>query len=61
MQESILLSKQIEYPFKFSIVMAVYNCEEYLQETIESVLYQDFGFENIQLILVDDGSTDNSE
>ena len=41
--------------------MAVYNTEEYLVEAIQSVIDQDIGFlDNVQLILVDDGSTDNS-
>lgn len=45
----------------FSIVMACYNCEEYLDETIKSILGQNFSFEsNIQLILVDDGSNDGT-
>ena len=48
--------------FKFSIVVPIYNVEKYLEETIESVINQTIGFkENIQLILVNDGSTDNSE
>ncbi len=47
--------------FKFSIIMAVYNAEKFLEEAIESVLQQDIGFkENVQLILVDDGSRDKS-
>ena len=46
--------------YQFSIVVAVYNSEEYIEETIESVLNQDFDFSKIQLILVDDGSTDKS-
>ena len=47
--------------FKFSIITAIFNSEKYLKESIESVINQDFGFEdNVQLILVDDGSTDNS-
>lgn len=46
--------------YDFSIVVAVYNSEEYIAETIESVLNQDFDFTRIQLILVDDGSTDSS-
>lgn len=49
------------YKFKFSIVTAVYNVEQFLVEAIESVLQQDIGFQDsVQLILVDDGSTDNS-
>ena len=50
-----------KYKYDFSVVMAIYNCEEYLEETIESILTQDIGFEeHIQLILVDDGSKDGS-
>lgn len=50
----------LEYDYDFSVVMAVYNVEEFLSEAIESLLKQDIGFERIQLILVDDGSTDSS-
>lgn len=47
--------------FKFSIVMAVYNTADYLEDAIESLLTQSIGFrKNIQLILVNDGSTDGS-
>ena len=46
--------------YKFSVVMAVYNVELFLREAIESLVEQDIGFENIQLILVDDGSKDSS-
>lgn len=48
--------------FKISVVIPVYNVELYLRDTIESVVKQDMGFlENIQIILVNDGSTDASE
>lgn len=48
--------------FKFSVIIPVYNVEEYLKETIDSVVNQTIGFEeNIQIILVNDGSPDNSE
>lgn len=49
-----------EYPFEFSVVMAVYNVEPFLREAVDSLIAQDFGFEKIQLIMVDDGSTDDS-
>lgn len=49
------------YKFKFTVVMAVYNAEQYLEESINSVVNQSIGFEkNIQLILVNDGSSDSS-
>ena len=49
-----------EYPYIFTLIMAVYNVELYLKEAIESVIAQSIGIDRIQLILVDDGSPDNS-
>jgi len=47
--------------YKFSVVTAVYNTEKYLSESINSIINQSIGFEdNVQLILVNDGSTDKS-
>lgn len=42
-----------------SIITAVYNGEEFLKEAIDSVLSQSFG--TWELIIVNDGSTDNTE
>ena len=47
--------------FKISVIIPVYNVYDYLRETIESVVNQDIGFKNIELILMNDGSPDNSE
>jgi len=48
--------------FHFSIIMAVYNVEAYLEEAINSIINQSIGFKKyIQLILVNDGSIDNSK
>lgn len=41
-----------------SVVMPVYNAEEFLADTIETVLNQTY--KNLELIIVDDVSTDNS-
>lgn len=49
-----------EYDFIFSVVMSVYNVEQYIHEAIDSLIHQTIGFEKIQLILTDDGSTDQS-
>ena len=56
------MEAQKAYQYKFTVVTPVYKVEEYLEETIESVLNQTIGFEeNIQMILVNDGSPDRSE
>ena len=52
-----------KYPFNFpdklvSIIMPSYNHEKYIGEAIESVIYQ--SYKNWELIIFDDGSTDNS-
>lgn len=48
--------------FEFSVVIPIYNVEEYLEETILSVINQTYSFKkHIQIILVNDGSPDNSE
>ena len=43
---------------KVSIVIPVYNVEKYLARCIQSVINQTY--ENIEIILVDDGSMDSS-
>lgn len=47
--------------FKFSIIIAIYNTEEFLAEAIDSIIDQTLGFEDIELVLVDDGSKDSSK
>ena len=42
----------------FSVIIPVYNVEKYLTECIDHLLSQDF--QDFELILVDDGSKDNS-
>jgi len=41
-----------------SVIVPVYNTERYLRRCIESILHQTY--QNFELILVDDGSTDQS-
>ena len=46
--------------FLISVIIPVYNVEGYVAETIESVINQSLGLKNIEIILVNDGSTDGS-
>ncbi|WOO41988.1 glycosyltransferase family 2 protein [Rubellicoccus peritrichatus] len=43
---------------KFSVVIPTYNRSEFIMDSIESVLAQ--SFDNLELIVVDDGSSDNT-
>ena len=43
---------------RFSIVVPVYNVENYLPACVESILSQ--SFRDFELILIDDGSKDGS-
>lgn len=43
---------------KVAVVVPIYNTEDYLENCIESIINQ--SLQNIQIILVDDGSTDSS-
>jgi glycosyltransferase involved in cell wall biosynthesis len=54
---SAIDSKQI--PHRVSVIMPCYNGERYLEESIQCVLNQ--SYKDIELIIVDDGSTDNSK
>lgn len=48
--------------FKVSVIIPIWNVEDYLADAIDSVINQTCGFKkNIELILVNDGSPDNCD
>lgn len=46
--------------YKISIILPTFNVENYLERVLNSLLSQTIGFSNLQIIFVDDCSTDNS-
>lgn len=43
---------------QFSIIICVYNLEDYISRAIDSVLNQDF--KDFEIVVFNDGSTDNT-
>jgi glycosyltransferase involved in cell wall biosynthesis len=48
-----------DYPAKVTVLMPAYNAEDYIAEAIDSILKQ--SFTDFELIIINDGSTDNTE
>ena len=46
--------------YKISVIISTFNVEEYISNTINSVINQSIGFHNIDLIIVDDYSSDST-
>lgn len=44
---------------KLSIIIPIYNAEQYLKECLDSIVRQDY--KNLEIILINDGSSDKSE
>ena len=44
---------------QISVIIPIYNDALYIQEAIKSILSQ--GIEKLEIIVIDDGSTDNFE
>ena len=57
-QAKILIQNKVNYTPKVSVIIPVYNVEEYLRECLDSVINQTL--KEIEIICVDDGSTDSS-
>jgi glycosyltransferase involved in cell wall biosynthesis len=50
---------EVKVNYLVSVIIPIYNGEKYLRETIDSVLNQEYN--NIQIILINDGSKDKSQ
>ena len=49
-----------EKEFIFSIIIPLHNTEKYISEAIDSIINQTFDLQKVQIIIMDDGSTDSS-
>ena len=45
---------------QLSVIIPMYNAEKYIKRCIESVYRQDLDINHFELLVVNDGSTDNS-
>lgn len=49
-----------EKKYMVSVIIPVFNTENYIDECIQSIINQTYNFNKIQIILINDGSVDNS-
>ena len=47
--------------YKISIIIPLYNGEKYVEKIIQSLSKQTIGFKNLEIIFVDDNSSDNTQ
>lgn len=51
---------QKKFEYKVSVIVPVYNVEQYLRDCLDSLLAQTIDHEQMEVLLINDGSTDNS-
>ena len=47
--------------YKLSVIIPVFNAEKHIRDSFESIISQSIGFENIEVVVVNDASTDNTK
>ncbi|SHN49048.1 glycosyltransferase [Desulfovibrio litoralis] len=55
---SSIIEKQQSRDIKISVIVPAYNVENYIANTINSIIYQ--SFKDVEIIIVNDGSTDST-
>ena len=51
----------VDIMYKISVIVPVFNVENKIMNAFNSILNQTIGFENLEVIFVDDNSTDDSK
>ena len=46
--------------YDISVIIPLYNCEKYINKAIKSLLNQTYDFRKIEVLLINDGSSDTS-
>lgn len=59
-KDEIYYKPKRKFQPKVSLVVPCYNEEENISKTLQSILCLDYPKENIEIIVIDDGSTDNT-
>ncbi len=49
-----------KYQYDITIVVPCYNCSKYVDEMMSSILNQDYDYYKIEVLLINDGSTDDT-
>lgn len=59
-EEYLEYKSNLSKKYKISVVIPIYNNEKYIHRTLMSIENQTFGIENIEVLMVDDNSNDNT-
>ena len=49
-----------QFDYKVSIIIPIYNSEEYIANTLNSLVNQIFDIDEMEVLMIDDGSVDRS-
>lgn len=50
----------MNFKYKMSVIIPVYNCEPYIKKCVKSLLKQTMPLKDFQIVFVNDGSNDAS-
>lgn len=54
------MDKNTQFDYKVSIIIPIYNSEKFISNTLNSLVNQIFNLDDMEVLMIDDGSSDNS-